>query len=84
VHDREHLRRLEPDTVETRKLRFFVKQRRNLVDQRTAQSNRLTSVLKQYYPQILNWFEDLTAPLVAAFLARWPTLEMLQRFVRRR
>jgi transposase len=79
VHHRERLRRLEPDTVETRELRFLVEQRRNFVDQRTAQSNRLTSVLKQYYPQILNWFDNPAAPLVAAFLARWPTLEMVQK-----
>ena len=79
VHHRERLRRLEPDTVETRELRFLVEQRRNLVNQKTAQSNRLTSTLKQYYPQILDWFDDPTAPLVAAFLSRWPTLEMLQK-----
>jgi len=35
--------------------------------------------LKQYYPQVLDWFDDPTAPLVAAFLSRWPTLEMLQK-----
>ena len=79
VHHRERLRRLEPDTVETRELRFLVEQRRNFVNQRTAQSNRLTSTLKQYYPQIMDWFDDPTAPLVAAFLSRWPTLEMLQK-----
>jgi transposase len=79
VHHRDRLRRLQPDTVATRQLRFLVEQRRNLVDQRTAQSNRLKSVLKQYYPQVVNWFEDLTAPLVAAFLTRWPTVETLQK-----
>jgi len=79
VHHRERLRRLEPDTVETREIRFLVEQRRNFVNQKTAQSNRLTSTLKQYYPQILDWFDDPTAPLVAAFLSRWPTLEMLQK-----
>jgi len=73
VHHRERLHRLEPDTVETRELRFLVEQRRNLVNPRTAQNNRLTSTLKQYYPQILDWFGDPTAPLVAAFLSRWPT-----------
>ena len=79
VYHRKRLRRLEPDTVATRTLRFLVEQRRSLVDQRTAQSNRLTGALKQYYPQILKWLEDPASPLVAAFLARWPTLEMLQK-----
>ena len=68
-----------PDTVETRELRFLVEQRRGLVDQRTDQSNRLTSALKQYYPQILDWFDDPAAPLVAAFLSRWSTVEILQK-----
>jgi transposase len=79
VYHRERLRPLVPDTVETRELRFLVEQRRGLVDQRTDQSNRLTSALKQYYPQILDWFDDPAAPLVAAFLSRWPTVEMLQK-----
>jgi hypothetical protein len=79
VYHRERLRPLEPDTVETRELRFLVEQRRSFVDQKTAQSNRLKSVLKQYYPQILSWFDDPAAPLVAAFLSRWPTIEMLQK-----
>lgn len=78
VYHRERLRPLEPDTLETRQLRFFVEQRRGFVDQRTAQSNRLKSALKQYYPQVLEWFDDPTAPLMAAFLGRWPTLEMVQ------
>ena len=79
VYHRERLRPLEPDTVETRELRFLVEQRRSFVDQRTAQSNRLKSALKQYYPQILDWFDDPAAPLVAALLSRWPTVEMLQK-----
>jgi hypothetical protein len=57
VYHRERLRPLEPDTLETRQLRFFVEQRRGFVDQRTAQSNRLKSALKQYYPQVLEWFD---------------------------
>src|SRR5207247_11376379 len=79
VYHRERLRPLEPDTVETRELRFLVEQRRSFVDQRTAQSNRLKSALKQYYPQILDWFDDPAAPLVTAFLSRWPTVEVLQK-----
>jgi len=76
---RRYLRRLDPDTVETRKLRFFVEQRRELVDRRTATSNRMTALLKQYYPQVLHWFENPTLPLVQDFLQRWPQLEMVQK-----
>ena len=76
---RQHLRRLEPDTVETRKLCFWVEQRRELVGRKTAASNRLTDLLKQYYPQILRWFDNPCLPLVQDFLERWPTLQMVQK-----
>jgi hypothetical protein len=39
----------------------------------------LTSHLKIYFPQILDWFEHLDTELVCALLVRWPTLEELQR-----
>jgi transposase len=76
---RSHLRRLNPDTVQTRLLQNLVEVRRKLVDERTAYSNQLTGLLKQYFPQILNWFDDVTAPVVGALLTRWSTLEQLQK-----
>jgi len=50
---RGRLRRLDPDTAEIRLLQFQVENRRKLVDERTALSNRLTDQLKIYYPQVL-------------------------------
>jgi hypothetical protein len=79
LHHRAHLRRLEPDTVETRRLQFLVEQRRQWVNEKTRQMNRLTAQLKMYYPQMLQWFEEVDSPLVGALLLRWPTLEQLQR-----
>ena len=76
---RGHLRRINPDTVETRKLQLLVEKRRRLVDDRTRQSNRLTDELKMYYPQVLRWFDEVQSPLVAAFLKHWPTLQDAQR-----
>jgi len=76
---REKLRRLMPDTEATRRVQNLVEERRKLVDERTEQSNRLTSHLKIYFPQILNWFEHLDTELVCALWLRWPTLEQLQR-----
>jgi transposase len=75
----EHLSPLQPDTEETRLLHFLVEQRRQTVDERTRQSNRLTACLKLYFPQILIWFDDVTTPLVGDLVQRWPTLEQLQR-----
>jgi transposase len=76
---RDRLRALQPDTGQTRKLQTLVEKRRQLVNERTAQTNRITDQVKLYFPQVLDWFDDLGAPLVAAFLDRWPTLTRLQQ-----
>jgi len=78
-HHREHLRRLDPDTPETRLLAMLTEQRRRLVDERTRHSNRLTACLKLYYPQPLDWIDNIDAPLGCDLLQRWPTLQQLQR-----
>lgn len=78
VRHRDRLRPLELDTEPTRLLESLVELRRQLVDRRTAFSNVITASLKLYFPQLLRWFEDLTAPVVADFLDRWPTLQAVQ------
>jgi len=79
LQHRGYLRRLDPDTEETRTLQMLVEDRRRFVNENTRQSNRLTSKLKLYFPQILTWFDEVDSPLVGAFLQRWPTLETAQR-----
>ena len=79
LRHRERLRRLQPDTPETRLLHFLVEERRQTVDDKTRESNRLTGCLKLYFPQILQWFDDVTSPLVGDLLERWPNLQQLQR-----
>jgi transposase len=79
VHHRARLRRLQPDTEETRELQFLVEVRRKLVDDKTRFTNRLTAQLKLYYPQILRWFYKLSSPVTCDFLSRWPTLEAAQK-----
>lgn len=76
---RNRLRPLRPDTELTRQLQRFVEKRRQLVDDRTAQTNRITEELKLYFPQVLHWFDELHAPITAAFLQRWPTLQAAQK-----
>lgn len=76
---RNRLRHFEPDDEPTRKLQLLVEKRRQMVDMRTAHTNRITDQLKLYFPQVLDWFDDLSAPIVPAFLRRWPTLTELQR-----
>lgn len=77
-HHRDRLRRLDPDTAQTRCLQILVQQRRRLVDDRTRQSNRLTAWLKCSFPQLLEWIQDIDSPLGCALLAQWPNLQALQ------
>ena len=79
LHHRDKLRRLSPDNEATRRVQNLVEERRNLVDEKTAQINRLTHQLKIYFPQMLEWFEQLDTELVCVLLERWPTLEELQK-----
>jgi transposase len=76
---RDRFRVLRPDTEQTRKLQVLVEKRRQLVDERKAQTNRITDQLKLYFPQVLDWFDELYTPMVVAFLRRWPTLPQLQQ-----
>lgn len=71
----EKLRRLEPDTAETRTLQFLVEGRRKLVNDKTRYSNRLTACLKMYFPQVLEWFNEVSSQITGDFLERWPTLQ---------
>jgi len=75
-HDR--LKAWHPDDEQTRTLRYLVEHRRRLVGDRTRFSNRMTSLLKCYFPQVLVWFPELTTVLVCDFLLRWPALEQLR------
>ena len=79
LRHRERLTPLQPDTPETRLLQFLVERRRQVVDEKTRQNNRLIDCLKLFFPQILRWFDDVSGPLVGALLERWPGLEQLQR-----
>lgn len=76
---RNKLRRLSPDTEATRRIQNLAEERRKLVNEKTAQSNRLSAHLKIYFPQIPRWFEDVDSLLVCALLERWPTLQELQK-----
>jgi transposase len=78
-HHRQRLQAWHPDDVQTRTLRFLVEHRRRLINDRTRTSNRLTALLKGYFPQVLDWFDDVRTLLVCDFLERWPTLSVLQK-----
>src|SRR5438105_10293237 len=76
---RNRLRPWYPDDEKTRTLRLLVEQRRRLTGDRTRVSNRLTALLKGYFPPVLDWFEDIRTRLVCYFLEPWPQLSLLQQ-----
>ncbi|MBN2258315.1 MAG: IS110 family transposase [Anaerolineaceae bacterium] len=73
------LRAWVPDTQSTRKLQALCEQRRKMVNRRVALENRITSLLKQYFPQALDWIGDVVSIQACDFLESWPTLQAVQR-----
>jgi transposase len=76
---RERIKPWCPDDPQTRALQRLVEFRRALVDQRTAYTNQLTQVLREYFPQALEWAGDLDRGMACDFLSNWPTLEKIKR-----
>jgi transposase len=68
-----------PDGPQTRALQRLVEFRREVVNQRVALTNQLTQVLKDYFPQALDWAGDLDRVMACDFLSKWPTLEKVQK-----
>jgi transposase len=75
----EEIAELRQDTAETRQMQFLVEERRRTVDEKTRQVLRLTDCFKTYFPQMLDWFDDVSSPTVGALLKRWGSLQELQR-----
>jgi transposase len=73
------LRVWTPDTVETRRLQILVEYRRKLVNDRVRHTNRMTSLLKMYFPQALDWAGELGTVMSCNFLQNWPTLTAVQQ-----
>ncbi|MGH9961589.1 MAG: IS110 family transposase, partial [Pyrinomonadaceae bacterium] len=76
---RDKLRAWLPDDELTRTITLLVEYRRQLVATQTRLSNRLTSLLKLYFPQALAWAGELTTVQACDFLQRWPTLAKVQQ-----
>jgi hypothetical protein len=53
--------------------------RRKLVNDRIHHTNRITSLLKMYFPQVLDWAGALGTPQACDFLEKWPTLTDIPR-----
>jgi len=75
---RDKLQPLQPQSPAMRALEQLVEHRRRVVGDKVRITNRLTSTLKNYFPQVLQWFQDKDTHLFCDFLSRWPTLKAAQ------
>ncbi len=76
---RDRLREWIPEDEQTRLLAMLTRERRQVVDEVTKLTNRLGSVLKEYYPQALEWVGELNTQQALDFLSKWRTLDDLKR-----
>jgi transposase len=75
---RDKLTPLTPQSPTMRALAQLVEHRRRLVGDKVRCTNRLTSVLKNYFPHVLQWFQEKDTGIFCDFLSRWPTLKAAQ------
>ncbi len=76
---RDRLKPLKPSSPAIRALEQMVEHRRRLVADKVRLNNRMSSILKNYFPQVLAWFKVSDTTLFCDFLTRWPTLKAVQR-----
>jgi transposase len=76
---RDRIRPWIPDDAQTRALEKLVEFRRDVVNQRVALTNQLTQVLREYFPQALEWAGEIDCVMACDFLSKWPTLEKIKK-----
>lgn len=73
------LRTLLPASADVRALAQLTEYRRTLVQDRVNLSNRIIALLKNYFPQVLDWFNEKDTVIFCDFLLKWPTLTQAKR-----
>jgi len=70
---------IEPESASVRSLAQLVEYRRNLVQDSVDLSNKITAALKNYYPQVLEWFNEKDTIIFCDFISKWPSLAKVKR-----
>ncbi len=70
---------IEPESPDIRALALLVEGRRKLVQDRVDLSNKITAILKSYYPQVLDWFDEKDSTIFCDFVAKWPSLSLVKK-----
>lgn len=65
---------VQPESAPVRALAQLLEYRRKLVQDRVDCTNRITAILKNYFPQVLDWFNEKDTVIFCDFLLRWPSL----------
>lgn len=76
-HDRLHV--WIPQSKIIRGLGQLVEMRRRLVGDKVRITNRLTAALKNYYPLVLDLFDQKDTIIFCDFLDTWPSLKQVKR-----
>jgi transposase len=75
---RDTLQPLQPQSPPMRALAQLVEHRRRVVGDTVRLTHRLTRTLKNYFPQVLQWFQEKDTRIFGDFLSRWPPLTAAQ------
>ena len=73
------LTHIQPESADIRALAQLVEYRRKVVQDRVDLLNCITATLKNYYPQVLDWFKEKDTIIFCDFVARWSSLDDIQK-----
>jgi len=70
---------IQPESADVRALAQLLEYRRKIVQDRVGLSNCITATLKNYYPQVLDWFKEKDTIIFCDFVSRWSSLPDIQK-----
>ena len=73
------LNAIRPEPSQVRALAQLLEYRRKVVQDKVDLTNRITATLKNYYPQVLDWFKEKDTLVFCDFLTRWPSLNQVKK-----
>lgn len=76
-HDK--LNPIQPESTDIRILSQLLEYRRKLVQSRVDLTNEISAYLKNYYPQVLDWFEEKDSMIFCNFIDKWSSLPEVKR-----
>lgn len=68
-------RKVEHGSEQTRRIRLLVVDHHKLIQKQTALQNSFKEIVKQFYPEYLDFFKDVACPTSLAFLLAFPTFD---------